>query len=426
MLSSTISFAGFILLVYGFMQITKDVDFPGFWAAIPVLASALVIFAGPNAWPNRKLLSNKILIWFGLISFPLYLWHWPLISFLTIVNGEAPTGKLRLATLLISIFLAWVTYEVLEKRIRFNRSVRYMPIYLVLLMVSIGGISYLTYTHNELFLPRNGNTDKNVLLKKLAKAWIRKDYPKPRNFFIDDSYGYDRVGSYHDNTILFIGDSHAIHYWNTVSSIYQEHTNLKFSTMFLTGQKEFPPKLNEKIYLDKNIKTIVFSYYWAYQYGSDGVSNSRRCIGHDDSCEPSTIQQMNAYDSWLLNETKKLRNSGKKVLFILDNPFGEELDPHFAFERSWKGIKTRRPKPLKTIDALERMEPVKSRIINIAQLAGAKVIDPVNYLCKQGLCVTYTKDGEFMYQDYDHLSQYASYHDIHYLDFLYDLSKHKY
>ena len=33
--------------------------------------------AGPEAWINKKILSNKLAVWFGLISFPLYLWHWP-------------------------------------------------------------------------------------------------------------------------------------------------------------------------------------------------------------------------------------------------------------------------------------------------------------------------------------------------------------
>jgi hypothetical protein len=296
-----------------------------------------------------------------------------------------------------------------------------MPILLTIMMMGIGIAGYITYKSNIFFQQQNGSNETNVLLKKLATAWIKKDYPKPNNFLIDHKYGYDRVGSSQDNTILFIGDSHTIHYWNTVGAIYKGHENLKSSTMFLTGQKEFPPQLNEKIYSDKSIKTVIFSYYWAYQYGSDSVSKLRRCGTHIDSCESSTSAKMDLYDKWFLDKSKKLKSAGKQVFFILDNPFGNELDPHFAFKRSWMGITTTPLKPLRTEDAINRLEPVRSRIVNIVKQAGATSIDPLFSLCKKDFCSVYTKDGEFMYQDYDHLSQHASNHDIDYLNKLYDI-----
>ena len=66
-LSNVISIIGSLFLIYGFWRITKDVSFPGRLAVIPVLGSVLIILAGPNAWINKKILSNKIAVWFGLI-----------------------------------------------------------------------------------------------------------------------------------------------------------------------------------------------------------------------------------------------------------------------------------------------------------------------------------------------------------------------
>lgn len=43
--------------------------------------------AGSHAWFNRVVLSNRVLVWIGLISYPLYLWHWPLLSFAQIVES---------------------------------------------------------------------------------------------------------------------------------------------------------------------------------------------------------------------------------------------------------------------------------------------------------------------------------------------------
>ena len=50
-----------------------------------------MIAAGSRAWLNRFVLSNRFLVWIGLISFPLYLWHWPLLSFARIMQNETPS-----------------------------------------------------------------------------------------------------------------------------------------------------------------------------------------------------------------------------------------------------------------------------------------------------------------------------------------------
>ena len=121
-LSNVISFVGSLLLMYGFCRITKDVSFPGKWAVIPVLGAILIILAGPKAWINRKILSNKVAIWFGLISFPLYLWHWPILSFARIIRNEVPSLSIRIAAIVLSIALAWVTVNFFEKAFRFGDS----------------------------------------------------------------------------------------------------------------------------------------------------------------------------------------------------------------------------------------------------------------------------------------------------------------
>lgn len=61
-LSNTSSFIGITLLTYGFWHISKDTSFPGKWALIPVLGASLIIIAGPNAFINRSILSNKIIV----------------------------------------------------------------------------------------------------------------------------------------------------------------------------------------------------------------------------------------------------------------------------------------------------------------------------------------------------------------------------
>ena len=142
-LSNVISFLGMSLLMYGFWKITKEARFPGTKALLPVLGTVLIIAAGPTAWVNRTILSNKIAVWFGLISFPLYLWHWPLLSFARIVESEVPSRNIRIAAVLISIVLAWLTYKLVERPIRFGKYGKPKVMVLVALMSIVGVFGFV-------------------------------------------------------------------------------------------------------------------------------------------------------------------------------------------------------------------------------------------------------------------------------------------
>lgn len=91
-INHSISVLGFLFIEYGIYQFTK-VGFPGIRALLPTVGAVLIILAGTQAWINRVILSNRILIWLGLISFPLYLWHWPLLAFARIIEDEKPNKK---------------------------------------------------------------------------------------------------------------------------------------------------------------------------------------------------------------------------------------------------------------------------------------------------------------------------------------------
>ncbi|WP_353432633.1 acyltransferase family protein [Polynucleobacter sp. MWH-UH23A] len=140
---SVLSALGLTLILLGSFILNQKSAFPGWWALMPTVGAALVIGAGTNAGCNKGLLSNKGLVWFGLISFPLYLWHWPLLAFARLQEGETPSLMIRAALVLLSIILAWVTYRFVEKPIRFNASYRtHKNIALVFLMIVIAYLGY--------------------------------------------------------------------------------------------------------------------------------------------------------------------------------------------------------------------------------------------------------------------------------------------
>jgi peptidoglycan/LPS O-acetylase OafA/YrhL len=94
--------------------------FPGWWALLPVAGTVLLLSA-PAAWGCRRLLASQPLVWIGLISYPLYLWHWPLLVFFAIIKFNPPTLLERELILCLSVLLAWLTYRLVEFPIRFSR-----------------------------------------------------------------------------------------------------------------------------------------------------------------------------------------------------------------------------------------------------------------------------------------------------------------
>jgi peptidoglycan/LPS O-acetylase OafA/YrhL len=93
--------------------------FPGWWAILPVAGAALLLSA-PGAWFCRVVLASRPLVGIGLVSYPLYLWHWPLLVFFTIIKFNPLTLLERELILLASGLLAWATYQYVEKPFRFG------------------------------------------------------------------------------------------------------------------------------------------------------------------------------------------------------------------------------------------------------------------------------------------------------------------
>lgn len=146
--SNFLSITGFALIALGLGLINKQSLFPGAWALLPCLGAAFIILAGEHAYFNKFLLTSKPFVWFGLISFPLYLWHWPLLSFAHILENETPSRKIRLAAVMIAIVFAWLTYKLIERPIRFSLANKLVTPALVILMFVLGISGYLIFKGN--------------------------------------------------------------------------------------------------------------------------------------------------------------------------------------------------------------------------------------------------------------------------------------
>src|SRR5262249_31719175 len=137
----SLALGGLVLLGIAVFGLDQTLRFPGWWALLPVAAAVMLILAGPPAWPDRYVLSTPPLVLTGLLTYPPYLWHCPLLSLARIIAPPELPGATIAGLVAVAFALAWLTYSLVELPIRRPRThlpaTRAAPI-LALLMAAIG------------------------------------------------------------------------------------------------------------------------------------------------------------------------------------------------------------------------------------------------------------------------------------------------
>jgi hypothetical protein len=274
--------AGVLLLGAGLALITPA-HFPGWPALAPVAAAVLIIGAGPRAWFNRVVLGNPLLVWVGLISYPLYLWHWPLLSFAHIVESHVPAPRIRIAAIVAAVVLAWLTYLLVEKPVR-RAGRRNSAIVIAALCVLMAG---MLATGGWLYM-QDGLPQRKAVQDNLAnqKALVVVE-DKANAAACKQRYGFASMYEYcllaypdREPTVALVGDSHAYHVVAGLTAYYKSRGEnlLLLGTRFpywglVPGendpyQKATQPML-ERALNTPSVKTVVFATHLALNTGPD-------------------------------------------------------------------------------------------------------------------------------------------------------------
>lgn len=134
-----LSLCGIATLAASVFLIGKNDIFPGKNAIPPVAGAAFLILAGPSAWVNRVVLANGVFVWMGRISFPLYLWHWPILTYVRITKSVDQTTT-RAVAVLASLLLAELTYRFVESPVRFGEQSKVRPLILSSIIIFCFGL----------------------------------------------------------------------------------------------------------------------------------------------------------------------------------------------------------------------------------------------------------------------------------------------
>ena len=397
---NVISLSGLLFLVLGMTLLHQGDPYPGWRAILPVAGTLLLIGAGRHAWLNRQFLSHPAILWMGLISYPLYLFHWPAISFVQIVREGHPSDTDVICGLGVAFVLTVATYYLLERPIRFSKSPVTVPL-LVAAFILTGCSGLLIWIG---VIPSSADPELGMVQRALAdRNWGEGT----KTLWTSDRILLNQCGGTGPQT-LFFGDSNMQQYLPRIAKLLEDsHGPDKRGALFLTcgGVPPLPGvtagtmgfqadamirKYRELLSSDPRIDRVVIAALWPHYFApSCGVR-----MGDDRLTDPAGEMKALASLGLLIHE---LTEGGKQVTLILAAPYGEQLDPRLLCERGFFGAKKRLPAPWSREAFLAHDGWILSKIARIARENGAQVVDPVDFLCPDGDCLNETAEGPIRY-----------------------------
>jgi hypothetical protein len=264
------------------------------------------------------------MVWIGLISFPLYLWHWPILSFARILEGEELSIWARSCCLFLSCILASITYYFIEKPLRFSKSQYKVPLLLALLIL-VGTSGYVVYKEN------------GFSYRIQYSEIIRKQFDWDISYNKSDECQKKFPGGDYCNisdpnippNVAIIGDSHANHFYWGLSEYYKAK-NKNLINMGVGGCPPFlgismsGPSTSSNCYSrmlpifdfilnSKSIDTVYIGFWHNAYFDSRLIyTDNMGSIQGKDNYE----YVLKAFERTLM----KLRSHGKRVILIYDLP----------------------------------------------------------------------------------------------------------
>ncbi len=144
------SMAGLVLIVAPMFLLSRESMYPGYNALAPCLGAGLILYLGQSenyrlTWTSR-LLSLKAMVVIGLISYSLYLWHWPVLAYMRYVYGRyALPVSWQLAAVAVAVVLAGLSYALVEQTTR-KRRMRFVRAFSWFYVLPIAGMLAFLYS----------------------------------------------------------------------------------------------------------------------------------------------------------------------------------------------------------------------------------------------------------------------------------------
>ena len=251
------SATGLVLIATGLVLMNERTLVPGWWSLLPVLGTVFLTMAGSEAWFNRRVLASRPFVGIGLISYPLYLWHWPLLVFMKLIlesgyNLSRRRGFAVTAAVLVSAWiLSWATYRFVETPMRFSSSLS-SAFRVRLLATAMAGVAVVAAFGLWTLKPRLDTPSVRAL--ELARA----DMTQTGDWKMEPLKTYT-VPSLSSRSTLMVGDSFMEHYLPRAKAAIKADPDLASAVFATSGACPPLPGMNPA---DPGFQCPAFYEYW--------------------------------------------------------------------------------------------------------------------------------------------------------------------
>ncbi|HWH81941.1 MAG TPA: acyltransferase family protein [Burkholderiaceae bacterium] len=432
-LANPLAVGGLAAIALAECLLAKDKAFPGWWALLPTLGAAAIIAAGPLAWVNRRLLSNPAMVGIGLISYPLYLWHWPILAFLRITGAFKGALEIGVCAIGAAFVLSWLTYRFVERPFRSqwssgagvvaprapsapNRRAAGLLVFMTLAAV-LGGVIHQT----------NGNLHRDRI--KIAalpalpdksvfdRLKIYEHYDQP-NTTCRDQLGMSLLPEEVCITnsaapkVMFFGDSHAM---GLYSAIFADHLAVPSVLIASPGCLVYPNltyRPNGKEWGQDCTEIAKKGLAYANRSPDIGTVVISMVRKGDN---PASLTNFYARQTQLTERDvlsagtdhliRSLLASGKTVIYVVDVPYfhhtPENCQSKFLVSGADECVFKRAEMNAPFKDYFEVLRKIQR------DYPALKILNAEDVLCRKDTCAQH--DGaQYFYIDKDHLSVYGS------------------
>ncbi|TAK94912.1 MAG: acyltransferase [Aquabacterium sp.] len=210
-ISEVASILGLAMLLYAVLAFDRTTPFPGIYALIPTLGTALIIlYCGPHTVVGR-LLGSRPFVGIGLISYSAYLWHQPLLAYARYRSLFEPSATLLGGLCMIALVLAWFSWRFVETPFRDKARYSRQQVFAwslggSLVLLALGGAGWVFKGFE------NRPVAEHLPRGYFAQSWIQYDATSGVDGYpcISESGSLCRVNaSAGHRKILLLGDSHS-------------------------------------------------------------------------------------------------------------------------------------------------------------------------------------------------------------------------
>lgn len=377
--------------------------FPAHSALAPVLGTAAILHAGTSGptWIGNFLQWRPVL-YTGLISYSLYLWHWPLIVLVRYTVDIAPTSLYVISMLMVSLVLASLSYHFIERPIRLNAAVTQK---LIATSTALSVLLFVIFSFTGLM--HSGY--KNRFTPEVTQLDIAHSQHIPFLECDNKDVVSACILGHNDATasILLWGDSHMLAW---APALHEVLTAQNIRAVF-TPTSACPPMFGVKnnvkdicisqnsaikdyLLANPNIKTVVMAAFWSYYFKDNGPVTAT--TGNLPATSARAIQAaLNSTIRWL-------RDHGIHAVLIGPVPVYDQSVPKaLALEKV-----TDRTILNSSMEEQRQKNVLLYEVSNTAKHATGKApfsfIDPIQWMCSETCIVM--KDSLPVYRDANHLS----------------------